>query len=358
MKIDLENIYRGKTVLITGHTGFKGSWLAFYLNRLGARVIGYSLAPINKDNILELTNLKNTVVDIREDIRNYNRLKEVIDDYKINCIFHLAAQALVKESYNNPRETYEINVQGSVNLLEAYRLNPYTKAAVIITSDKCYENKEWLWGYRENDQLGGLDPYSSSKGCTEILVSSYLRSFFSKDNLTSGKALASTRAGNVIGGGDWSPDRLVPDSIRSLLNNSTINLRMPQAIRPWQHVLEPIYGYILLGAKLMTHGAEFSGPYNFGPSFESTITTEELVNKLINYWGLGSYSKELPKEVFHEAGLLRLDITKARQLLGWIPTWDVNRAIKYTVEWYKNYKSISCEDILNAQIDDFMASIK
>ncbi|HEY5560452.1 MAG TPA: CDP-glucose 4,6-dehydratase [Clostridiaceae bacterium] len=357
MKIDLEKIYRNKTVLITGHTGFKGSWLSFYLNKLGAKVIGYGLDPICKDNIFELTDLKNKVVDIRKDIRDYKRLKEVIDDYKIDCIFHLAAQALVKESYINPRETYEINVLGSANLLEAFRLNAYTKAAVIITSDKCYENKEWLWGYRENDRLGGLDPYSSSKGCAEILVSSYLRSFFSKDKLNSGKALASARAGNVIGGGDWSPDRLIPDSIRSLLNNSIINLRMPQAIRPWQHVLDPIYGYILLGAKLMTNGVEFSGSYNFGPRLESTITTEELVNKLLRYWGSGSYSKELPNEVFHEAGLLRLDITKAKELLGWVSNWDVDKAIKNTVEWYKNINTESCEDIVNSQIDDFTETI-
>lgn len=349
------NIFKNKNVLVTGHTGFKGSWLSIWLKELGANVIGYALEPINPEDNFCLSGLKDNMVDIRGDIRDSTLLNEVFKKYKPEIVFHLAAQPLVRYSYEHPKYTYEVNVIGSLNLLEAVRNSQYTKAAVIITSDKCYENKEWIWGYRENDPMGGYDPYSSSKGCVEVLVSSYRNSFFNpKEYANHNKVIASVRAGNVIGGGDWSKDRIVPDCINALKTNKSIILRNPNAIRPWQHVLEPLGGYLKLGSQLLKYGTEFSGAWNFGPREESIVSVEEIVKKIIKYWGYGHYKiLGSSSNSLHEANLLNLDISKAKFKLQWQPNWNVDKAIEKTVEWYKNYNNTDVYNLCVKQINEY-----
>ena len=343
-----DNIYNGKKVLVTGHTGFKGGWLSLWLKELGAEVIGYSLDPPTRPSFFEAVDLKNKLIHIIGDVRDEKHLLSVFEKHQPEFVFHLAAQSLVRFSYKEPRLTYETNVMGTVNILEAIRKSKSVRAAVIITSDKCYENKEWIYGYRENDSVGGYDPYSSSKGCAELVVSAYRKSYF--ENL--GVALSSVRAGNVIGGGDWQEDRLVPDCIRALSKGEEIKIRNPNAIRPWQYILEPLSGYLLLALKMSEDKVKFSGAWNFGPSDYDILTVGAITKKVIDYWGSGSYGIGKSSDNFHEASLLKLDCSKAYSLLRWHSIYNVEEAIKRTVEWYKRYY----DGIKDKELYDFTVS--
>ena len=334
----LTDSYENRKILITGHTGFKGGWMSLWLSMLGAEVVGYSLEPPSKPSLFETIGLsKDFVEDIRGDVREFAKLYKVFSEYRPDIVFHLAAQPLVRLSYREPILTYETNVMGTVNVLEAARQTESVRVIVNVTSDKCYENKEWVWGYRENDPMGGHDPYSSSKGCSELITSAYSNSFFSPE--TYGKdhkmALASVRAGNVIGGGDWGEDRLVPDCVRSLSKGKEIVIRHPEAIRPWQHVLEPLFGYLLVGARLWTGGSHYSGAWNFGPSDDEVWTVEEVVREVIRLWGHGSSYQADPEKHVHEANWLKLDCSKARIKLGWKPRFSVAQSLKKSIDWYR-----------------------
>jgi len=331
------SVYKDKTVLITGHTGFKGSWLALWLQKMGAKVIGYSLDASTEPNHISLLQLD--IVSIVGDIRDQKKLDAIFQTYKPDIVFHLAAQPLVRYSYENPVETYDTNVIGTLKVFEACRKYK-TKAIVNITSDKCYDNKEQIWGYRENDPLGGYDPYSASKGCSEILTASYRNSYFnlSDYNRTHTTLLASCRAGNVIGGGDWAEDRLIPDIIRSIDNKQMLTIRSPHATRPWQHVLEPLSGYLLVGEKLLKGEKECATSWNFGPDDEGTITVKEVVENVKNIWDKFEYKIiETSASNKHEAHLLKLDCTKAKIKLGWKPVWRSKATFQKTTEWYKNF---------------------
>jgi len=348
-------VYKGKTVLVTGHTGFKGSWLVYWLNKMGANVIGYSLeAPTSPNHIGLLDGLN--IVSIIGDIRDLDKLNRVFHEYKPDIVFHLAAQPLVRLSYENPIETYDTNVMGTLKVFEAAR-NASVSAIVNITSDKAYENQEWLWGYRENDPMGGYDPYSSSKGCAELLVSSYRNSYFNKNDY--GKKhntlLASCRAGNVIGGGDWAKDRLITDIMLSIVNQKKVIIRSPHATRPWQHVLEPLSGYLQIGQKLLENELIFSDGFNFGPTDEGTISVEEVVKKIKGYWNKLEYEIQQDENQLHEATLLKLDCSKAHQLLNWRNVWDSETTFQRTVEWYKNFyenEKINTEEDLKKYVND------
>lgn len=339
------NVYHGKTVLITGDTGFKGSWLAIWLLMLGAKVIGYSLEPkTEKDNYV-VCGLSKRINHISGNINDYEKLQKVFTQYKPEFVFHLAAQAIVLESYETPLETFQTNVMGTVNVLEAIRKTPSVKAAIVVTSDKCYENKEWIFSYRENDPLGGKDPYSASKGAAELVTASYIQSFFTEDNSAS---VASVRAGNVIGGGDWATYRIIPDCIRSLLQNKPIIIRNPEAVRPWQHVLEPLSGYLLLGARLFSEGKKYFGPWNFGPLQKNMVTVKMLVSEVIKQWGAGEYQCEITATQ-KEANLLQLDITKAVNLLKWKPILDFEQTIDFTIDEYKSDTDIFTQRVNHIQ---------
>ena len=345
---------KGKTVLVTGHTGFKGAWLTIWLNEIGARVIGYSLDPAGENNLFLLANLQDKIIDIRGDIRDLKKLRSIFDQYQPEVVFHLAAQPLVKLSYEQPVYTYEVNVLGTLNVLEAIRHCDSTKVGLMITSDKCYENKEWVWGYRETDSIGGHDPYSSSKGCCEVLVSSYQNSYFPMERFSEhGKVIASVRAGNVIGGGDWSLDRIIPDCVRALEANQNIVIRAPKSIRPWQHVLEPLGGYLTLAEKLLEKDTFYSGSWNFGPEPDNIITVEKLVYTLLEQWGSGCMIKDEKQSAVHEAKLLGLDISKAKYHLNWHPKWNITKTIEKTVEWYKNYKKTDVYNLCVHQLNDY-----
>lgn len=329
--------YKNKRVFITGHTGFKGSWLCSLLDFLGAVQAGYSLKPYTLPSHFEL--LKSSNNSTIGDIANIEALKRSIKHFEPEILFHLAAQPLVRESYKDPINTYQTNVMGTLNLLECIRECPSIKAVVIITTDKVYENKEWVYPYRESDQLGGYDMYSSSKACTELLVKSFQRSFFNEENYkdTHKVLIATARAGNVIGGGDWSTDRLIPDIIKATIEKRVTKIRNPYAIRPWQHVLDCIYGYLLLGIKLLEEKQEFADAWNFAPySFESK-TVKEVAEFAKSIWEDISVEFESPKENHHEAHLLKLDNTKAISQLGWQPKWNTEMSIEETIGWYKKY---------------------
>jgi len=353
--MNFKNFYKNKKVLVTGHTGFKGSWLSLWLLKLGADVIGYALDPYtSKDNFV-VSGLSKKMVDIRGDIRDFEKFNSVVKKYKPEIIFHLAAQAILRLSYEIPKETIETNVMGTENVLEAFRKSDSAKTLVVITSDKCYENKEWVWGYREIDPVGGYDPYSASKGAAEIIASAYIRSFFNPKNYKNhGKVVATVRAGNVIGGGDWGKDRIIPDAIRALENGKPIKVRNPDSVRPWQYVLEPLNGYLLLASKMHEDPEIFSGSWNFGPNPESIITVKEVVEKVLKYYGKGSWIRTNYIDEFHESNLLNLDTSKARYLLGWKPKLNIDDAIKMTVEWYKNYHDKNIKYIIEKQINIFM----
>ncbi|HNY29703.1 MAG TPA: CDP-glucose 4,6-dehydratase [Fibrobacteria bacterium] len=327
--------YRGRKVLITGHTGFKGSWMAEWLLGLGAKVAGYSLAPNTSPSHFDLLGLQDRLEHVVGDVRDGQALERTVLEFQPEIIFHLAAQPLVRLSYAQPAMTWETNVMGTVNLLEAVRKSPSVKACVVVTSDKCYENREWPWGYRETEAMGGHDPYSASKGAAELVVASYRRSFF-KD--PSGCRLASGRAGNVIGGGDWSADRIVTDFVRSILADKPLSLRNPKATRPWQHVLEPLSGYLDLGSRLLADGgAGFADGWNFGPSEDSVVLVQDLARLLVGAWNRGEVVVDTTGNHPHEAGLLKLDCSKARQELGWHGVWGVQETVRRVVAWYKEH---------------------
>lgn len=353
------NYYKGKKVLVTGHTGFKGSWLSIWLTAMGAEVIGYALDPFSdKDNFV-LSGISAKITDIRGDIRDKGMVKKLFETHKPEIVFHMAAQPLVRLSYDLPVETYETNVIGTINILEGVRATKKTHTCICITTDKCYENKEQLWGYRESDPLGGYDPYSSSKGACEIAINSWRNSFFHLDNYDNHKtAIASVRAGNVIGGGDWATDRIIPDCIRSLEAGKDIEIRSPQAIRPWEHVLEPLSGYLLLGFKMSQDPVKYSEGWNFGPNLESIINVWDIAGKVIENYKAGRLIDCSDRNAVHEAKLLALDISKARFKLGWIPTLTIDETIALTVEWYKKYSTESVYDLCNQQINQFILKAK
>ncbi|MEI2750435.1 MAG: CDP-glucose 4,6-dehydratase [Ferruginibacter sp.] len=337
----LSSYYQGKKVFLTGHTGFKGAWLAAWLHSLGATVKGYALAPESEAclyNSLQLNELCDSVI---ADIRDRKRLSDEIISFQPDYIFHLAAQPLVRRSYRIPAETFEVNVAGTANLLEAVRDLPGKCTVVIITTDKVYENKEIDVLYKESDSLGGYDPYSASKACTELVVSSFRNSFFNTAQYSNHhKAIASARAGNVIGGGDFSEDRIIPDIVRALKNQVPINVRNPAAVRPWQHVLEPLGAYLLLGGLLNENHEKYSGAYNFGPLPADHLTVQELVKLSIKVWGSGEWKDTSDPSQPHEATLLKLDITKAAEQLNWKPKLDAANAIEWTINWYKQTEDI------------------
>jgi len=345
------SVYQNKRVLITGHTGFKGTWMTFLLKEMGAEVCGFSLAPETTPSHFDLINLKNDIRHVLGDIRDASALNKVMQDFQPEFVFHLAAQALVKESYAEPVSTFDTNIMGSINLLEAVRQCNSVRSLVYITSDKCYENVEWIWGYRENDQLGGHDPYSASKGAAEVVFSAYARSFFSQRE---GLGAATTRAGNVIGGGDWAADRIIPDCIRAIESGAPIKLRNPHATRPWQHVLEPINGYLTLGEKLYNDPENFKGSWNFGPSISQIRTVEEVASSIIQHIGAGKIEVVSSDRKHHEANLLQLNCDKARQLLGWSPMWDVEKTLSMTAEWYKVFLSNGdIEGVTRSQLENY-----
>ncbi len=330
-------IYQGKRVLLTGHTGFKGSWLAFWLQRLGAEVCGYALPAPTEPSHWNLLNLG--MRSELADIRNFQTLEKVFREFQPEIVFHLAAQPLVRASYRDPVETWSTNVMGTLNVFEACRKAESVRAVVNVTSDKCYENREWERGYREDDAMGGYDPYSASKGCSELLTASYRNSYFNNDAF--GKKhqtlLASCRAGNVIGGGDWAEDRLVPDIMRAVAAGQPVEIRNPHATRPWQHVLEPLGGYLLVGQRLLEGKSDAATGWNFGPADEADLSVREVVENIKRYWSRIDYRLAQTADAPHEAHLLKLDCTKAREQLGWHPVWDSAATFEKTVGWYREF---------------------
>lgn len=326
-------VYKNKRVLVTGHTGFKGSWLSLWLLEMGAEVHGIALEPKTPHDNFVITGLQDKIHHNICDIKNQQELLKRFQAIQPEIVFHLAAQPLVKQSYDDPVDTFATNLMGTVHVLDAIRRTPSVKTAVMITSDKCYKNVEWEWGYRETDELGGIDPYGASKGCAEIAIQSYRESFFNTEN---SPIVASTRAGNVIGGGDWSDKRIVPDIIRALMSGQPVELRSPQATRPWQFVLEPLSGYLWLGAR-MHMGADLTNGWNFGPEYETIVPVQTLTSKMIDVWGSGSLEDVSGQHHFHEATLLSLDISKARHHLKWKPTLNLDETVAFTVEWYKAF---------------------
>jgi CDP-glucose 4,6-dehydratase len=336
-----DNFYQDKRVFLTGHTGFKGSWLALWLHALGAKVMGYALAPPTVPSLFESAGVAETLSHVEADIRDASRLHRELEAAQPDIVFHLAAQSLVRVGYERPLETLDTNVMGTAHLLEALRATVRGRrcAVVVITSDKCYENREWIHGYRETDRLGGRDPYSMSKGAVELLVAAWRSSYFPTDRISvHGVGLATARAGNVIGGGDWAKDRIVPDCVRALLAGEPIPVRNPSAARPWQHVLEPLSGYLHLGARLFDADAHsaggFADAWNFGPRADGVWTVGRLVEELTGLWGDGSWNDRSEPNAPHEARWVALSTDKAFHRLGWTPTWDVRRALEKTVEWY------------------------
>ncbi len=334
----LRSVFKDMPVLVTGHTGFKGSWLAIWLHELGAKVVGYSLDPPTTPSNFEVCCLGERITDVRGDVRDLAKLCETIEKYRPQVIFHLAAQAILLRSLEDPKETMDTNVGGTVNILEAVRKSDCVKAVVCITSDKCYENQGWFWGYRENDQLGGRDPYSASKGMAELAISAYRRSFFPNHRYAEhGVAIASTRAGNVIGGGDFGEYRLVPDCMRALMEGKPILVRNPDSVRPWQDVLEPLSGYLWLAAKLLENGADFAEAWNFGPMEPAGVTTREVAEKAIELWGSGSWVPADSGKSKIEVGLLRLNWDKAANRLAWRPVYTWEESLAETVKWFRLY---------------------
>ncbi|NMF60993.1 CDP-glucose 4,6-dehydratase [Pseudanabaena yagii] len=348
--------WQGKKVFITGHTGFKGSWLSLWLQTLGSEVIGYSLPAPTNPCLFDLAKVGDRMISIVGDIRDLHHLAQVMKTYQPDIVIHMAAQALVRESYKNPVDTYAVNVMGTVNMLEAARQVNSIKAIVNVTSDKCYDNQEWVWGYRESEAMGGYDPYSSSKGCSELVTTAYRNSFFHpKDYAQHGVGIATARAGNVIGGGDWASDRLIPDILRAWQSGQKVVIRYPQAIRPWQHVLEPLSGYLTLGERLYKDGIVYGGSWNFGPNESDTKTVGWIVEQMANLWGgnAGWIAENTPQ--LHEAHYLKLDCSKARSLLRWHPRLDVNNALTWLVNWTKSLEtSADMRDITIDQIKQFM----
>lgn len=352
---ECKDFYKGKRVLITGHTGFKGSWLSIWLHHMGADVIGYALNPPTQPNLFETYGLSGIITSVYGDIRNHKNLRNVFNDYQPQIVFHMAAQPLVRLSYREPFDTYETNVMGTVSLFEACRHTSSVRAVINITSDKCYENREWIWGYRENEPVGGDDPYSSSKGCAELITNAYIKSYFNPGAYKEhGKGLASVRAGNVIGGGDWAEDRLIPDCVKVFVANKPLIIRYPNAVRPWQHVLDPLYGYMLLGQNLYENGPEFMGAWNFGPDDNDAKPVEWIVKYAAEIWGDNSGWLVDQGDFPHEANYLQLDCSKAKAKLRWYQQWDVRLALKKTIEWYKAFfNKEDMRDFTISQIKEF-----
>src|SRR5665647_352805 len=336
MEILFNGIYKNKKVLVTGHTGFKGSWLCLLLHRLGADVYGYALDPPTTPSLFNEAKIGDLITSFIGDIRDFTNLLKVMQQVQPEIVIHMAAQPLVRESYKNPVETYAINVMGTVHLLEACRHAKSVRAIVNVTTDKCYENREWHWGYRENEPMGGYDPYSNSKGCSELVTSSYRNSYFNTAKYAEHSvAVASARAGNVIGGGDWADDRLIPDFIRAISQGEEVKIRSPYAIRPWQHVLEPLGAYLLFAENLYKEGAVYAEGSTVGPRSEDAGDVEYITKTICDYWGEGaSYSVDTKPQP-HEANYLKLDCSKSRAELGWIPKWDIETTLKSIVDWNK-----------------------
>jgi CDP-glucose 4,6-dehydratase len=333
------NVWQGRRVFLTGHTGFKGGWLALWLAKLGAQVRGYALAPSTESNLFSVALVGTVLDDVRGDILDRANLETSMAEFAPDVVFHLAAQPLVRRSYSDPLGTYATNVMGTAHVLEAVRKTPSVRAVLAITTDKCYQNKEWVWPYREIDALGGYDPYSSSKACAEILSAAYRNSFFPPDSLDHHHvALATARAGNVIGGGDWSQDRLIPDLIRGFLQKEPVLIRRPDAIRPWQHVLEPLYGYLLLAQQLLDQKRQFASAFNFGPGEDDAWPVGRIASKMAKVWGQGATWVQDGDPGAHEAGYLRLDSSKARADLKWQPRLKIESALDWTVDWYRAWK--------------------
>ncbi|WP_286019199.1 CDP-glucose 4,6-dehydratase [Candidatus Venteria ishoeyi] len=354
LEMNSSTFWQNKSVFLTGHTGFKGAWLSIYLDLLKAKVTGYSLSPLNQTNLFDAANVESKINHIIGDIRDFEQLKQQVFKAQPQIIFHLAAQALVRPSYHAPLETYSTNVMGTAHVLEAARQCASVRCVVVITSDKCYENREWVWGYRENDPMGGYDPYSSSKGAAELVTQAYYSSYFSEKNDPIG--VASARAGNVIGGGDWAEDRLVPDFVRAVEQQIAIVLRNPLATRPWQHVLEPLTGYLQLAEKLFDEPQKYSGAWNFGPEENDIRSVQWVIEFMEKLWD-GALSWELDKAAQpHEAQLLKLDCSKVHSKLAWIPKWQLEQALEQTVAWYQAYLSqkYDMQDVCLSQIKAYL----
>ena len=344
------SFWRNKKVFLTGHTGFKGSWLSLWLHSLGAEVQGYALVPETQPSLFIEADVESKVASEIGDIRNLHQLQQSMTEFNPDILIHMAAQPLVRLSYKEPIETYEINVMGTVKVLEAARSCPNLKAIVSVTTDKCYENKEWAWGYRENEPMGGFDPYSSSKGCAELVTSAYRRSFMQEKNV----GLASARAGNVIGGGDWSDDRLIPDILKAFEYGEPVVIRNPKSTRPWQHVLEPLSGYLVLAQKLYDNPQTYAEGWNFGPHDDDAKPVDWILNRMVEQWGssaawildVGSHP--------HEAGYLKLDVSKAKAELGWEPTWHLNETLARIIKWHKAWlKKEDMQALCLSEIQDY-----
>jgi len=357
-KMNMTDVFKslkGKRIFLTGHTGFKGTWLTFILTEIGAEVMGYALEPELEYSHFNNLNLRNKIKHIVGDVRDAVKLSETMNSFQPEYVFHLAAQPLVKKSYDSPAETFEVNIMGSVNLLDAIKKCESVRSLVYITSDKCYENIEWIWGYRENDRIGGHDPYSASKGAAEIVFSAYQRSFFASRKTL---GAAAVRAGNVIGGGDWAADRIIPDCIRAIEKDMPIQLRNPGATRPWQHVLEPLSGYLLLGAQLYEMPEKYVGAWNFGPSTSEVRTVFEVAEKIVAHLGKGRIEITGSINQPHEANLLQLNCDKAHQLLGWYPRWHVENTLTATAEWYNTFlNNGNIEEITRKQLHEYFIEL-
>ena len=353
---DLENTYKGKKVFITGHTGFKGAWMLKTLSLLGAEIKGYALEPQTKNDLFYLIDGEKLCQSVIADLRDKKRLESEIIAFQPDFVFHLAAQPLVRLSYEIPCETFEVNVIGTAHVLDAIKQLQKKCSVVLITTDKVYHNNEWVYPYRETDRLGGYDPYSASKACAELLIDSYRNSFFNANDYDRHlKGIAVARAGNVIGGGDWSKDRLIPDIVRALISKQPIMVRNPNALRPWQHVLEPVCGYLMLGRQLEKEPVNFAQAYNFGPQSEDALSVEEMVQLAIKEWGSGEYKIDQKPNQPHEAGTLKLDISKVKSELNWVPKLNSKETIKFTLDWYTNFSNLGKKlcDYTSFQINYF-----
>jgi CDP-glucose 4,6-dehydratase len=352
--MSLQEFYAGKKVLVTGHTGFKGGWLTIWLKLLGAEVVGFALAPETQPNLFDAANVADGITSILGDVRDLAAVQDVFTQHNPEIVIHNAAQALVRRSFRDPVGTYATNVMGTVHVLEAARRTASVRSVVVVTSDKCYENREWARGYKEDDAVGGHDPYSSSKGAAELVTSAYRRSYSDGSH---GTAIATARAGNVIGGGDWAEDRLVPDIVRGISAGNPIVIRRPESVRPWQHVLEPLSGYLLLGQRLSESGPRFADAWNFGPKAVDSITAAEVAERVCSAWGKGELRIEPDPGAPHEATYLRLDCTKAAQHLGWSSKLSLDQALERTVEWYRAFyerDSIPPREMTECQIQTYM----